>query len=176
MREVKPLRKKVRVARRKTATPHPNPPPQGGRESDKSGVRSARSLQSLSPSPLEGEGKGWGVTKALSSPNPGIDRSTAEKLRKGKLPIDRRLDLHGMTEAAAHAALNRCVRETHRNGLRVILVITGKGREGEGVLRKNLPRWLGLGENAEKVLRVTTAQPLHGGSGAFYVLLRRRRE
>ncbi len=113
---------------------------------------------------------------AKPAPNPGIDRSTAEKLRKGKLPIDRRLDLHGMTEAAAHAALNRCVRESHRTGLRVILVITGKGREGEGVLRKNLPRWLGLGENAEKVLRTTSAQPLHGGSGAFYVLLRRRRE
>ena len=109
--------------------------------------------------------------------NPGIDRRTAERLRKGEMAIDRRLDLHGMTEAAAHAALDGFVRQAWQDGARVLLVITGKGsvREGGGVLRRNLPRWLAIGENAPRVLRIESAQPRHGGAGASYVLLRRRR-
>lgn len=93
------------------------------------------------------------------------------------MAIDRRLDLHGMTEAAAHAALDRFVRHAWHEGVRVLLVITGKGsvREGGGVLRRNLPRWLAAGENAPRVLRIEQAQLRHGGQGAYYVLLRRRR-
>jgi DNA-nicking Smr family endonuclease len=111
-------------------------------------------------------------------PNPGIDRRTAERLRKGAMDIDRHLDLHGMTEAAAHAALDRFVRQAWREGARVLLVITGKGsvRDGGGVLRRNLPRWLAVGDSAAHVLRIESAQPRHGGSGAYYVLLRRHRE
>ncbi len=113
-----------------------------------------------------------------TSANPGIDRRTAERLRKGDMAIDRRLDLHGMTEAAAHAALDRFVRHAWHEGVRVLLVITGKGsvRDGGGVLRRNLPRWLAAGENAPHVLRVESAQARHGGPGAYYVLLRRRRD
>ena len=109
--------------------------------------------------------------------NPGIDRRTAQRLRKGALAIDRRLDLHGMTEADAHAALDRFVRHAWRDGLRVLLVITGKGsvRDGGGVLRRNLPRWLAVGESAPRVLRIEPAQLRHGGQGAYYVLLRRQR-
>ena len=110
--------------------------------------------------------------------NPGIDRRTAERLRKGQMDIDRKLDLHGMTQEAAHAALDRAVASAWREGLRMLLVITGKGsaaREGSGVLRHNLPRWLAAGANAPRVLRIEPARPQHGGSGAFYVLLRRQR-
>jgi DNA-nicking Smr family endonuclease len=117
------------------------------------------------------------VPRPPATPNPGIDRRTAQRLRKGALAIDRRLDLHGMTEAAAHAALDRFVRQAWQEGCRVLLVITGKGsvREGGGVLRRNLPRWLAAGENAPRVLRVEQAQTRHGGEGAYYVLLRRQR-
>jgi len=115
---------------------------------------------------------------ASAPPNPGIDRRTAERLRKGAMEIDRRIDLHGMTEANAHAALDRFVRQAWRDALRVLLIITGKGsvRDGGGVLRRNLPRWLASGEHAHRVLRIETAQPRHGGGGAYYVLLRRQRE
>ncbi|MBV8538814.1 MAG: Smr/MutS family protein, partial [Alphaproteobacteria bacterium] len=69
------------------------------------------------------------------------------------------------------------VRLAWHEGVRVLLVITGKGsvREGGGVLRRNLPRWLAAGGNAPHVLRIEQAQLRHGGQGAYYVLLRRRR-
>ncbi|MGQ0664941.1 MAG: Smr/MutS family protein [Pseudomonadota bacterium] len=110
--------------------------------------------------------------------NPGIDRRTAERLRKGEIPIARRLDLHGLTQEIAHRALDRCVASAFADGQRLLLVITGRGRvsEGGGVLRAMVPRWLAAGDNAAKVLRVEAAQPRHGGAGAYYVLLRRRRE
>ncbi len=93
------------------------------------------------------------------------------------MDIDRRLDLHGLTENVAHAALDRAVTAAWRDGARVLLVITGKGsvKDGGGILRRNLPRWLAAGDNARHILRIETAQPQHGGGGAFYVLLRRRR-
>ncbi|MBI3709742.1 MAG: Smr/MutS family protein [Proteobacteria bacterium] len=116
-----------------------------------------------------------GRTLPPPPPNPGIDRRTAERLRKGVIPIERRLDLHGLTEPAAHAALDRFVRGSWHDGLRMLLIITGKGR-GEGVLRSGVPRWLAAGEHAARVLRVSPARPQHGGSGALYVLLRRQRE
>lgn len=109
-------------------------------------------------------------------PNPGLDRRTAERLRRGEIPIERRIDLHGMTQDDAHAALDRFVRQAWKNGQRMLLVITGKGSGGEGVLRRGVPRWLASGEHAARILRVETAQPRHGGGGAFYVLLRRQRD
>ncbi len=117
------------------------------------------------------------VARPPPAPNPGLDRRTAERLRKGRMEIDRRLDLHGLTEAVAHATLDRAVASAWRDGARVILVITGKGssKEGGGVLRRNLPRWLAAGSNAARVLRIESARPQHGGGGAFYVLLRRQR-
>src|SRR3954465_2719892 len=84
-----------------------------------------------------------------AAPNPGIDRRTAQRVRKGTIEIERRLDLHGMTEAAAHAALDRFIEQAWRQGARMLLVITGKGGagRGEGVLKRNLPRWLAIGDN-----------------------------
>ncbi len=108
----------------------------------------------------------------------GIDKRTDEKVRKGRLPVDGRIDLHGMTQSEAHDALLAAVRRGHDRGHRLILVITGKGglTEGRGILRSAVPRWLNEAPFRTLVLAVHQAQPQHGGAGAFYVFLRRRRE
>jgi DNA-nicking Smr family endonuclease len=108
----------------------------------------------------------------------GVDRRTVERMRRGKLPIDARLDLHGSYQDAAQADLNAFIASCAATGCRTVLVITGKGsvREGGGVLRRRLPDWLNGSACRPHVLAFATARPEHGGSGAFYVLLRRRRE
>jgi DNA-nicking Smr family endonuclease len=106
----------------------------------------------------------------------GIDRRTADRFRRGRLEIDGRLDLHGMTQDQAHDALTRFIRHGAAQGRRFVLVITGKGERGEGVLRQAVPRWLDDAALRPLILAVTRAQPRHGGQGAYYVLLRRRRE
>jgi DNA-nicking Smr family endonuclease len=128
--------------------------------------------------PLQQERRVEVVTTLQRAPNPGIDRRTAERLRKGEIAIERRLDLHGMVQDDAHAALDRFVRQAWTDGKRMLLVITGKGivSEGGGVLRRHVPRWLSAGEHAARVLRIEPAQPRHGGGGAFYLLLRRQRD
>ena len=108
---------------------------------------------------------------------PGVDRRTSERVRKGRMAIDGRIDLHGMTQAAAHTALNGFIQHSFRKGRRVVLVITGKGNigQGGGVLRAEVPNWLNQEPVREKVLAFFPAQPKDGGAGALYVLLKRRR-
>lgn len=103
---------------------------------------------------------------------PGVDRRTAERLRRGQLPIEARLDLHGQTRADAHRALASFLAASWDSGRRVVLVITGKG---QGILKDAVPRWMNEGANRTRILAIATAQPKHGGDGALYVLLRRRR-
>jgi DNA-nicking Smr family endonuclease len=88
------------------------------------------------------------------------------------------LDLHGLTQAAAHKKLRETVVRAYARNLRCILVITGKGRGqdgGIGVLKKQVPLWLQESDLRPIVLKVEPAQPAHGGAGALYVLLRRTR-
>ncbi len=111
---------------------------------------------------------------------PGIDRRTAERLRRGDLAIAARLDLHGLTQAEAHGVLERFLAEAEARGSRCILVITGKGYRrgdgpGEGILRRAVPRWLNEAPNRARVLAYAPAAPRDGGGGALYVLLKRRR-
>ncbi|NNE82386.1 MAG: DNA mismatch repair protein MutS [Alphaproteobacteria bacterium] len=108
----------------------------------------------------------------------GVDRRTIERMRRGKLPIDARLDLHGSYQDAAQAELNAFISSCAATGCRTVLVITGKGpvSEGGGVLRRRLPDWLNLPACRPHVLAFAAARPEHGGGGAFYVLLRRRRD
>lgn len=112
----------------------------------------------------------------------GIDRNTAERLRKGKLPIDGRLDLHGFTREEAQRLLDRFIISHAERESRCLLVITGKGVRKDvqatperGILREMLPVWLASPALRRFVLAFDVAQPKHGGTGAFYVLLRRKR-
>ena len=103
----------------------------------------------------------------------GVDRATAERLKRGRYPVEAHLDLHGMTQAEAHRALSGFVGGSRRAGRRCVLVITGHGRMSGGVLKQAVPRWLGEPELRPHILAIAPAQPRSGGSGALCVLLRR---
>jgi DNA-nicking Smr family endonuclease len=106
----------------------------------------------------------------------GIDRRTLQRLKRGLVSIDARLDLHGMTQEEAHRHLTLFLARHQRQGARCILVITGTGeRTTGGTLRRMTPRWLAEPGNAARVIAYSPAQRRHGGEGALYVLLRRLR-
>lgn len=110
----------------------------------------------------------------------GIDRGTADRFRRGELPIDGVADLHGMSREKAHHAVSHFIQAHYSRGSRCLLVITGKGtRNGQaersGVLREALPAWLAEPALRPLVLAFDSARPRHGGAGAYYILLRRRR-
>jgi DNA-nicking Smr family endonuclease len=108
----------------------------------------------------------------------GVDKRLAERLKRGQLPIEGMLDLHGLTQEEAHRQLDGFLALSANAGRRCVLVITGKGvwRSDSGILREMVPRWLNEAPNRARVLAIANAQPRHGGGGALYVLLKRRRE
>jgi DNA-nicking Smr family endonuclease len=119
---------------------------------------------------------------------PGLDRSSAERLKRGRYQIEARIDLHGMTQDKAHRALADFIARAAHDGLRCVLVITGKGLrklggdevgrvhpDDLGILRNAVPRWLNEAPTRARILAFGTAQPRDGGGGALYVLLRRWR-
>ena len=120
---------------------------------------------------------------ALERAHPHMDRRRFDKLRRGRMEPQARLDLHGMTAERAHATLTGFILAAHAQDLRLVLVITGKGRAADtgiqagrhGILRGSLPHWLAGPPLAGRILQVAPAHRRHGGAGAFYVYLRRRR-
>ena len=129
------------------------------------------------------------VRPPMRSPGPGsIEPRKAKRVAKGRDEIEARIDLHGMRQAEAHGVLRGFLMRAHQSGLRMVLVITGKGRADDhdrhapfdmfqdrdrGVLRRNVPRWLAEPDLSGVVVSFTTAGPRHGGEGAIYVHLRR---
>ena len=113
-----------------------------------------------------------------------MDRKAYGKMKRGKLGIEAKIDLHGMTLAQAHPTLNGFIQHTHAQGKRLVLVVTGKGKAGtgtgpiperRGVLRHQVPHWLLSPPLGALVIQVTPAHLKHGGEGAYYVYLRRNR-
>ncbi len=106
-----------------------------------------------------------------------LDEPTLEKLSRGRLPIEGRVDLHGMTQAQAYSLLLSFLQRAHAGGIRYVLVITGKGSSsgGDGVLRRSVPAWLSTPAFRHLVSSHDHASRQHGGSGALYVRLRRTR-
>jgi len=110
-----------------------------------------------------------------------ITRRTKQKLARGSEAIDGRIDLHGLTQAEAQHALIGFLRHAQADGMKFVLVITGKGRvrfdatREAGVLRREVPRWLKLKEFRDYVVGYEPAHVGHGGEGALYVQLRRAR-
>lgn len=112
-----------------------------------------------------------------------MDAGTHAKMTRGKLQPEARIDLHGLTLGEAHPELIRFILNAHSAGLRLVLVITGKGKRREdsgpipqrmGALRHQVPHWLHLPPLGPVVLQVSEAHLKHGGGGAYYVYLRRR--
>ncbi len=125
-----------------------------------------------------------GIADRIASAPVEMDRKAFQRLRRGKLDPEARIDLHGMTLDQAHGALTGFVLRAHGAGKRLVLVVTGKGKdrdrggpipERRGVLRHNVPHWLRLPPLGPLVLQVSEAHTRHGGGGAYYVYLRRRR-
>ena len=113
------------------------------------------------------------------TPPSGISASQADKLKKGKIRPEKIFDLHGYTQFRAHNYINEELLKCYNKNIRSILIITGKklGKSGaEGVLKKEVPRWLNLSPLRDIILMTSWAMPRDGGEGALYVLLRRSRE
>jgi DNA-nicking Smr family endonuclease len=117
-----------------------------------------------------------------SLPLTALDRRLKQRVARGRAAIDVRIDLHGMTQRQAHAALLRFLHRAQADGARIALIVTGKGSGksehglGErGVLRRQVPMWLALPEFRHLVVGFDEAHLSHGGQGALYVRLRRAR-
>lgn len=177
MREVKPLKgQDAYPAAPKPAITKKAPAASGQvAASDSKPVRS----RAVVPAPSS-------TVEEAAHPSLGLDKRTRSKIKKGQMPIEGRLDLHGMGQARAHEALNIFIFNAYEAGKRQVLVITGKGRaedgglrspidKGYGVLKRRVPEWLATAPLKDMVLKVHTAQPRHGGEGALYVYLRRKR-
>lgn len=113
-----------------------------------------------------------------------MDQKTHGKIKRGKLAPEARLDLHGLTLEKAQPRLVQFILSSQMEGKRLVLVITGKGKDRDsggpipqprGMLRHQVPNWLALPPCAGVVLQVTPAHLKHGGTGAYYVYLRRLR-
>ncbi|WP_430473729.1 Smr/MutS family protein [Thalassospira lucentensis] len=142
--------------------------------------RAARNLPSARNADRGPQIKNRSLEELKPGVTDGIDRSTATKFQKGKMSIDGRIDLHGMTQDVAHNALNAFIEDSWRAGKRCVLVITGKGSRADeygrtGLLRSRTPQWLSAPRLRTRILAINQAQIQHGGAGAFYVLLKRRR-
>lgn len=162
----------VRAYEKKRTSPEATQTKAAPAKSKKSGIDAALAAAK----PLERAA----VPKArITVPAPPIaaaqDGGTARDLKKKKWPIDKTIDLHGMTQTAAHDALVRFFNLARRQEKRTLLVITGKGSrlQGGGVLRRLLPLWLAEAPFAPHVLAITAARTEDGGDGAFYVRLKK---
>ena len=118
------------------------------------------------------------VPEAVATAPPAMDRKTWQRLGRGRLVPEARLDLHGMTLSEAHLALPAFLATAAARGRRLVLIITGKGGSTpdapRGVLRRQVPQWLRATPLSQWVQEVRPAHQRHGGDGALYVWLRRR--
>ncbi|HTQ84424.1 MAG TPA: Smr/MutS family protein [Pseudolabrys sp.] len=154
-RSIAPLRESSKTAADsvRTAPPEPPAPPRPAR----SVARSVNVPAKPAPPPLTPLG-----------------RRKRSRVARGHEAIDGRLDLHGLTQSEAHAALLRFLRAASARGARLVLVITGKGGDdGRGILRRQLPHWLALPDLRALVVGFEQASTRHGGEGAWYISVRR---
>lgn len=108
----------------------------------------------------------------------GFRRKLMQRLRKGKFPVQDYVDLHGLTKQEAERQVRDFLLQSHRMGLRCVLVVHGRGRNSENhipVLKEHLPMWLTRGAVKKIILAFSTARPYDGGTGAIYILLKKKK-
>lgn len=157
-RSITPLRRQEKSDKSSGASDKPAPP----------SAKPRAQLQALPP--------------AKTPPLAPLGRRMKQRVARGREPIDARIDLHGMTQSEAHAALINFLRRARADGARIVLVVTGKGaKRGErdegaerGVLKRQVPNWLSLPEFRPLIVGFEDAHIGHGGQGALYVRLRRQ--
>ena len=174
MREAKPIKKSARTtpAERSAAAPSADKKPATQAKSPKMAAAKKPPEKPAPPLPAPELRHGSAA---------GMDRRQADRFKRGKMAIEGRLDLHGMTRQGAHAALRRFLLGAAAADKRCVLVITGKGDTpsghayaGErGILRRRFQEWVGEDDFRQHINRVSAAHARHGGSGAFYVFLKR---
>jgi DNA-nicking Smr family endonuclease len=167
-RQIKPLRKAPRV--KSMAMPAPAAPPAVIAIKQAAAPAPKRVMRPLKPV----------VAPPTPPPLAPLGRRERSHLARGRKDIDARIDLHGMTQSRAHHALHAFLHRASHDGLSFVLVITGKGRTvgpdaERGVLRRQVPHWLGLPEFRALVVGYEEAGIGHGGEGALYVRVRRSR-
>jgi len=171
VRAITPLRRIRPVTEPSEASPAAPPAEAPRQESPRQAPQQAKPPPKSSPKP-----------PPKPPPLAPFDRRLRQRVARGRETIDARIDLHGMTQSQAHAALLRFLRRAHANDVRLALVVTGKGvgktaREVQsegGVLRRSVPMWLSLPEFRRFVVSFEEAHPNHGGQGALYLRMRRR--
>lgn len=118
------------------------------------------------------------VKRAVRTPSDTLDGGWDRRLKRGAVAPDRSIDLHGHTLAGAHAALEAELDRAIAEDVRVLLVVTGRlrpGTERRGLIRAAIGDWLAASRHAGRIAAVRAAHPRHGGGGALYLILRRRR-
>lgn len=157
-----------------TATVHPLP----GRASQDPAPQAPHDLAVPAPAPARTPAppsRPEGAPRLASTATPkALEPLRRRRISRERDPIGAHIDLHGLTQDAARAALERFVLECWRDGLRAVLVITGKGLRGDGVLRRLAPEWLAAPHLQPVVAGVSEAHRRHGGEGALYIALKRR--
>jgi DNA-nicking Smr family endonuclease len=170
-RVLKPEERRIWAKVAATVTPRP------GRAAPDAGPPEPPARRKVAPPPVKTRTEAPGLARFAAEAARGgpQDRSGERRVRRGQVEIDARLDLHGMTQIQARAALAAFLARLRSRGGRGALVITGKGRPGaEGVLRRRLPEWLAQPDLAALSAGYAPAHARHGGEGAWYVFVRRR--
>ena len=103
-----------------------------------------------------------------------IEPNRRHRIVKAREAIGARLDLHGLDQDRARSVLDRFLARAWEEGFRAVLVITGKGVQGDGVLKRRAPEWLAAPHLAHIVAGISDAARHHGGEGALYVALKRK--
>jgi DNA-nicking Smr family endonuclease len=119
----------------------------------------------------------WAQKPKVSHRHHPIERPVKRKISKGRLALEARIDLHGLVQSEAHAMLLSFLTQAHERGMRHVLVITGKGSSmgSEGALKRAVPMWLSKPEFRLLISGFEPASRNHGGEGALYIRLARRR-